>query len=80
MAMGIKRDEILSLFYGTETYSLNSKDGRWKVGFNPKNIKSGKLHKSLINAANGKVAVKQGTKINPAIAKKLFSDGLKTRR
>ena len=78
MAMGIKRDEILSLFYGTETYSLSTKDDKWKVGFNPKNIKTGKLHKSLINAANGKVAVKQGTKINPAIAKKLFSDGLKT--
>ena len=46
--------------------------------FNPKNIKTGKLQKSLINAANGKVAVKQGTKINPAIAKKLFNDGLKT--
>ena len=77
MAMGIKRDEILSLFYGTETYSLNTKDGKWKVGFNPKNIKTGKLQKSLVNAANGKVAVKQGTKINPAIAKKLFNDGLK---
>ena len=75
--MGIKRDEILSLFYGTETYTLNSKDGKWKVGFNPKNIKTGKLQKSLVNAANGKVAVKQGTKINPAIAKKLFNDGLK---
>ena len=35
MAMGIKRDEILSLFYNTETYSLNLKDGKWKVGFNP---------------------------------------------
>jgi DNA-directed RNA polymerase subunit beta len=77
MAMGIKRDEILSLFYNTETYSLNSKDSKWKVSFNPKNIKTGKLQKSLINAANGKVAVKQGTKINPAIAKKLFNDGLK---
>ena len=77
MAMGIKRDEILSLFYGTETYSLSTKDDKWKVGFNPKNIKTGKLQKSLVNAANGKVAVKQGTKINPAIAKKLFNDGLK---
>ncbi len=77
MAMGIKRDEILSLFYNTETYSLNVKDGKWKVPFNPKNIKTGKLHKSLVNAVDGKVAVKQGTKINPAIAKKLFNDGLK---
>ena len=48
MAMGIKRDEILSLFYGTETYSLNTKDGKWKVGFNPKNIKTGKLRKVLL--------------------------------
>ena len=77
MAMGIKRDEVLSIFYNTEIYSLNSKDNRWKVNFNPKNIKTGKLQKSLINASNGKVVVKQGTKINPAIAKKLFNDGLK---
>ena len=77
MAMGIKRDEVLSIFYNTEIYSLNLKDNRWKVNFNPKNIKTGKLQKSLINASNGKVVVKQGTKINPAIAKKLFNDGLK---
>ena len=76
MSMGIKRDEILSLFYNTENYSINNKDGKWKVAFNPKNIKTGKLQKSLVNAADGKVAVKQGTKINPAIAKKLFNDGL----
>ena len=77
MSMGIKRDEILSLFYNTEIYNFNVKDSKWKFSFNPKNIKTGKLQKSLVNAANGKVAVKQGTKINPAIAKKLFNDGLK---
>ena len=71
MSMGVKRDEILNLFYNTEIYNLNVKDGKWKFNFNPKNIKTGKLQKSLINAADGKVAVKQGTKINPAIAKKL---------
>ena len=78
MAMGVKRDEILDLFYNTEIYSFNSKDSNWKVPFNFKNIKTGKLQKNLVNASNGKVAVKQGTKINPAIAKKLFTDGLKS--
>ena len=78
MAMGIKRDEILELFYNTEVFIFNSKDNNWKVPFNFKNIKTGKLQKNLVNASNGKVAVKQGTKINPAIAKKLFNDGLKS--
>ena len=77
MSMGIKRDEILNLFYNTEIYNFNVTDGKWKFNFNPINIKTGKLQKSLINAADGKVAVKQGTKINPAIAKKLFNEGLK---
>ena len=78
MAMGIKREEILELFYNTETYKFSSKDDKWKIPFNPKNIKTGKLQKSLVNAANSKIAIKQGTKINPTIAKKLFNDGLKT--
>ena len=77
MSMGVKRDEILGLFYSSEIYNFNVKDGKWKFNFNPKNIKTGKLQKSLINAADGKVPVKQGTKINPAIAKKLYNDGLK---
>ena len=36
------------------------------------------MQKILFNSTNGKVAVNQGTKINPAFAKKLFNDGLKT--
>ena len=77
MAMGIDRDSILSLFYDSETYNYVPKEKKWKITFNPKNIKTGKLQKSLINASNGKVAIKQGTKINPTIANKLFNDGLK---
>ncbi len=77
MAMGVNRDDILGLFYKTESYSFVSKDKKWKIPFNPKNIKTGKLQKNLINAASNKIAIKQGTKINPAIANKLFNDGLK---
>ena len=77
MSMGIKRDEILKLFYNIEEFSIDKKSNKWKVSFNPKNIKTGKLQKNLINASDGKVAIKQGTKINPAIAQKLFKDGLK---
>jgi hypothetical protein len=39
-----------------------------EIPLNPKNIKT-KLQKNLINASDWKVAIKQGTKINPAIAK-----------
>ena len=77
MSMGIKRDEILKLFYNIEEFSADKKTNKWKVSFNPKNIKTGKLQKSLINASDGKTAIKQGTKINPAIAQKLYKDGLK---
>ena len=77
MAMGINRESILGLFYDTEIYSYIPKESKWKIPFNPKNIKTGKLQKNLINASNSKPAIKQGTKINPAIANKLFNDGLK---
>ena len=60
-----------------KVFVLDKKSNKWKVSFNPKNIKTGKLQKSLINSSDGKVAIKQGTKINPAIAQKLFKDGLK---
>ena len=78
MAMGVNRDSILELFYDNEIYTYVPKENKWKIPFNPKNIKTGKLQKSLINASNNKVAIKQGTKINPAIANKLFNDGLKS--
>ncbi len=38
----INRESILDLFYDSETYSYVPKEKKWKIAFNPKNIKTGK--------------------------------------
>ena len=77
MAMGIDRDDILGMFYEIIICKKSNKSENWEMPFDPKNIKVSKLYEDLIDASSGKVAIKQGTKINPAIANKLAKDGLK---
>ncbi len=77
MAMGIDRDDILGMFYEIINCKKSLKSNNWEMPFDPKNIKVSKLQDDLIDASTGKVAIKQGTKINPAIANKLAKDGLK---
>ena len=77
MAMGIDRDDILGMFYEIINCKKSSKSENWEIPFDPKNIKVSKLQEDLIDASTNKVAIKQGTKINPAIATKLAKDGLK---
>jgi DNA-directed RNA polymerase subunit beta len=77
MAMGIDRDDILAMFYEIINVKKSTKSDNWEMPFDPKNIKVSKLQENLVDASTGKVAIKQGTKINPAIANKLAKDGLK---
>ncbi len=77
MAMGIDRDDILAMFYEIISVKKSIKSNNWEMPFDPKNIKVSKLQEDLVDASTGKVAIKQGTKINPAIANKLAKDGLK---
>ncbi len=77
MAMGIDRDDILAMFYEIINVKKSTKSDNWEIPFDPKNIKVSKLQEDLVDASTGKVAIKQGTKINPAIANKLSKDGLK---
>ena len=77
MAMGIDRDDILAMFYDIISVKKSTKSDNWEIPFDPKNIKVSKLQEDLVDASTGKVAIKQGTKINPAIANKLAKDGLK---
>ena len=77
MAMGIDRDDILAMFYEIISVKKSTKSDNWEIPFDPKNIKVSKLQEDLVDASTGKVAIKQGTKINPAIANKLAKDGLK---
>lgn len=72
---GMSRQEILSHFYGKNTYK-NSKFG-WKTSFDPAQWRSGKLTRDLVNADNQKVVMETGEKITPRKAKKLAEEGLK---
>ena len=77
-ALGCKREEILELFYDFRTYNFDKVTKKWKTKFNPDDYKRPiKLRHDLINAVGEKKVLKIGSKINIAIAKKLYEQGLK---
>ena len=77
-ALGCKREEILELFYDFRTYNFDKVTKKWKTKFNPDDYKRTiKLRHDLINAVGEKKVLKIGSKINIAIAKKLYEQGLK---
>jgi len=77
-ALGYNRKEILELFYDFKTFTFDSEKGKWKTNFNTEDYKRPlKLRDDLVNFSNGKTVLKKGAQINLAIAKKLYSDGLK---
>ena len=77
-ALGCKREEILELFYDFRTYNFDKVKKKWKTKFNPDDYKRPiKLRHDLINAVDEKKVLKIGSKINIAIAKKLYEQGLK---
>ena len=77
-ALGHKREDILDLFYDFKTFNFNQKTKQWKTKFNPDDYKRTiKLRNDLINSDDGKKILKNGSKINFAIAKKLYDEGLK---
>ena len=74
--VGMSSNEILRLFYDELTFK-KFKNG-WKYAFNPALIvKPVKFAYNLVNAADGKIVLKAGDKLNARTAKKLFDDGLK---
>ena len=77
-ALGYKRQEILDLFYDFKTFTFDSNKNTWKSKFDFNDYKRPlKLKDDLVDAATGKKFLKKGSKINFAIAKKLYEDGLK---
>ena len=77
-ALGYKREEILELFYESKTFNLDKNSKKWKTSFSPDEYsRPVKLRYDLVNADNGKVILKTGSKINTVIAKKIYSEGLK---
>ena len=77
MALGFTKPEIADEFYDKETYSLDSKTGKWKTKFNPENYKAKNFSEEVIDSKNGNIVIKLGDKVNYLTAKKLASDGLK---
>ncbi len=72
---GMSKEEILSFFYYTVTYTLTKKG--WKTEFKPERLHGTKLVADLVNARSGKVVAEAGTKITPRLAKKIAKSGIK---
>lgn len=77
-ALGYKKEEILDLFYDFKTFNFDQKTKKWKTKFNPDDYKRPiKLRNDLINFTSGKKVLIKGSKINFAIAEKIYNEGLK---
>ncbi len=77
-ALGYNKMEILDLFYDFKSFAFEKSSKTWKTKFNPDDYKRPvKSRIDLVNATDGKVVLKKGSKINYPIAKKIYDDGLK---
>ncbi|TWB09529.1 DNA-directed RNA polymerase subunit beta [Nitrospirillum amazonense] len=73
-AQGMSKEEMLSAFYDTITYS-RAGDG-WKTPFVAERMKGVKLASDLIDARTGEVLLQRETKMTPRVLKKLQEGGL----
>ncbi len=74
-ALGFSTEDILGTFYDSVTYTKIG--DAWGVPFNADRVLGSKLATDLINADNGKVVAKAGTKLTRLQLKKLNRVGLK---
>ena len=73
---GMSREEILTSFYETVSYTKNKKG--WTTPFVPERWKGVKLIHDLVDAKTDAVVVESGTKLTPRLTKKVQADGLET--
>jgi len=77
-AIGYNKKEMLDIFYDFKIFSFDKIKKKWKTKFSPDDYKRPiKLRNDLVSSEDNKRVLKKGSKINLAIAKKLYSDGLK---
>jgi len=77
-AIGYNKKEMLDLFYDFKVFNFDKIKKKWETKFNPNDYKRPiKLRIDLVDSKNNKKILKKGSKINFAIAKKLFDGGLK---
>ncbi len=74
-ALGFSTEDILGTFYDSVTYTKIG--DAWGVPFNADRVLGSKLATDLINADNGKVVAKAGTRLTRLQLKKLNRVGLK---
>ena len=74
-ALGFSTEDILGTFYDSVTYTKIG--DAWGAPFNADRVLGSKLATDLINADNGKVVAKAGTKLTRLQLKKLDRVGLK---
>src|SRR5712691_10600610 len=72
-AIGMTKEEILSVFYGTVVYQRGPNG--WMTPFEPEQFK-GKLIADLIDADTGEVKLPAGERMTPRMAKRLREAGL----
>ena len=77
LALGFTKSDIVKEFYKSEKFSFDIQTQKWKTKFNPENYKAKNFSEEVVDAKNGKVAIKSGEKINFLTAKKLSNEGLK---
>ena len=75
LAQGMSKEEILSEFYKTITYTFG-KDG-WKTAFDEERMAGEKLTTDMIDAKSHKVAAEAGAKLSPRLIKKIKDSKLK---
>ena len=72
-AIGMTKEEILSLFYGTVTFRRGAQG--WMTPFDPEQFK-GKLTNELRDARSGETVLAEGERMTPRIARRLRDEGL----
>ncbi len=72
-AVGMSKEEILTVFYGTIVYRRGPSG--WMTAFQPEQFK-GKLTADLIDADTGEVRLASGERMTPRLAKRLSDAGL----
>ena len=78
-ALGYTRDEIIDLFYTSKKFIYDKGQKKWKIKFDPDEYKRPiKLDNDLIDSDTGKIIVKEGSKLNFLIAKKILEKGTKS--
>ncbi|HRF10478.1 MAG TPA: DNA-directed RNA polymerase subunit beta, partial [Xanthobacteraceae bacterium] len=75
-ALGLDAEEILRTFYEIITYK-RTKDGGWRVPFDPRRMKGFQAIVDLYDADTGEVVIEAGKKLSVRQARQLADKGLK---